>query len=54
MTDTFFTKSGSSPGNRKRTRPDFFLFSDVPNPTIYLLTPFSKSACAWIARAYFR
>jgi len=39
--------SGSSPG--KRTRPDFHLFSDVPNPTIYLLTPFSKSACAWIA-----
>jgi hypothetical protein len=41
--------SGSSPGNRKRTRTDFFLFSDIPNPTIYLLTPFSKSACAWIA-----
>ncbi len=41
--------SGSSPGNGKRTRSDFFLFSDVPNPTIYLLTPFSKLACAWIA-----
>jgi len=41
--------SGSSPTS-KRTRPDFHLFWDVPNPTIYLLTPYSKSACDWISR----
>jgi hypothetical protein len=40
--------SGSSPTS-KRTRPDFHIFSDVPNPTVYLLTPFSKNACAWVA-----
>jgi hypothetical protein len=40
--------SGTSPG--KRTKPDFHLFSDGPNPpTVYLLTPCSKSACAWFA-----
>jgi hypothetical protein len=39
--------SGSSPG--KLSRPDFQLFSDVPNPTVYLLTPYSKSACAWVS-----
>ncbi len=38
--------SGSSPG--KRTS-DFFLFSDVPNPTVWLLSPVSKNACLWIA-----
>jgi hypothetical protein len=45
-----FCTSGSSPTSKKgkKPRPDFFLFSDVPNPTVYLLTPFSKSACAWI------
>jgi hypothetical protein len=37
--------SGTSP----KTRPDFHLFFDVPNPTVYLLTPYSKSACAWVA-----
>ena len=42
-----YATSGSSPG--KHTRPDFRLFSDVPNPTVYLLTPYSKSACAWVA-----
>jgi hypothetical protein len=41
--------SGSSPGNRTRTRPDFHLFSDVPHFTVYLLTPYSQSACAWVA-----
>ena len=40
-------RSCSSPSKRKR--PDFHLFSDVPNPTVYLLTPYSKAACAWIA-----
>ena len=40
--------SGTSPG--KRTKPDFHLFSDGPNPpTVYLLTPYSKLACAWVA-----
>jgi hypothetical protein len=40
--------SGSSPG--KRPRPDFHLSSDVvPNPTVWLLTPYSKQACAWVA-----
>lgn len=43
MTDLFQT-SGTSP-----TQPDFHLFSDVPNPTVYLLTPYSKSACSWVA-----
>lgn len=47
--DTFFGSSGSSPGSSKRTRPDFSLFSDVPNPTVYLLTPYSKAACVWVA-----
>jgi hypothetical protein len=42
--------SGSSPGNRKHKRLDFHLFSDVvPNPTVWLLTPYSKQACAWVA-----
>jgi hypothetical protein len=41
--------SGSSPGT-KRIKPDFHLFSDVvPNPTVWLLTPYSKQACAWVA-----
>lgn len=48
MLDSFCT-SGSSPTSGKKTRPDFHLFSDVPNPTVFLLTPYSKSACAWIA-----
>ena len=39
--------SGTSPTS-KRT-PDFHLFSDVPDPTVYLLTPYSKSACACVA-----
>jgi hypothetical protein len=39
--------SGTSPS--KRIRTDFHLFSDVPNPTVYLLTPYSKQACAWVA-----
>jgi hypothetical protein len=43
MTDLFQT-SGTSP-----TQSDFHLFSDVPNPTVYLLTPYSKSACQWVA-----
>jgi hypothetical protein len=47
VTDTFFTKSGSSPG--KSREPDFGIFSDVPHPTVYLLTPYSKAACAWVA-----
>lgn len=47
MTDTFFTRSGSSPG--KSDSSDFFLFSDVPNPTVWLLSPVSKNACSWIA-----
>ena len=41
-----YAVSGSSPG---QVRPDFHIFSDVPNPTVYLLTPFSKNACAWVA-----
>ena len=41
-----YATSGSSP--TIPTRPDFHLFSDVPNPTVYLLTPYSKSACAWV------
>jgi hypothetical protein len=41
-----YAVSGSSPG---QVRSDFNLFSDVPNPTIYLLTPYSKSACQWVA-----
>lgn len=48
MKDAFCT-SGSSPGTQKHPRPDFFLFSDVPNPTVWLLSPVSRSACAWIA-----
>ena len=40
-------ESGSPPGTRPR--PDFHLFSDVPNPTIWLLSPISKNACSWIA-----
>jgi hypothetical protein len=43
VTDLFQT-SGTSP----TSTPDFHLFSDVPNPTVYLLTPYSKSACAWV------
>jgi hypothetical protein len=39
-----FAASGSSP-----TQSDFHLFSDVPHPTVYLLTPYSKSAYAWVA-----
>ncbi len=42
-----YATSGSSPG--KKVRPDFHLFFDVPNPTVYLLTPYSKSACQWVA-----
>ena len=42
-----YATSGSSPG--KQVRSDFHLFWDVPNPTIYLLTPYSKPACAWVA-----
>jgi hypothetical protein len=42
-----YATSGSSPG--KQVRSDFHLFSDVPHPTIYLLTPNSKPACAWVA-----
>jgi hypothetical protein len=42
-----FCTSGSSPS--KKAQPDFHLFSDVPNPTVYLLTPYSKSACAWVS-----
>ena len=38
--------SGTSPTKRI---PDFDLFSDVPHPTVYLLTPYSKSACAWVS-----
>jgi hypothetical protein len=41
------TSSGTSPGTR--TRPDFHLFFDVPNPTVYLLCPLSRNACSWIA-----
>ena len=43
-----FCSSGSSP-TRKNAQPDFSLFSDGPHPTIYLLTPYSKTACAWVA-----
>jgi hypothetical protein len=39
--------SGSSPG--KRTRPDFLFSSDAFPATIYLLTPLSRRAHAWIA-----
>jgi hypothetical protein len=42
-----YATSGSSPG--KVAQLDFHLFSDVPNPTVYLLTPYSKSACQWVA-----
>lgn len=42
-----FCSSGSSPG--KSAKPDFGIFSDIPNPTVYLLTPYSKAACAWAA-----
>ncbi len=44
-----FCTSGSSPSSGKKTRPDFRLFSDVPNPTVWLLSPVSKNACSWIA-----
>jgi len=43
-----FATSGTSPTS-KRTRPDFHLFSDVPHATVYLLTPYSKSACQWVS-----
>ncbi len=42
-----FVASGNSPP--RSDEPDFRLFSDVPNPSVYLLTPYSKSACAWVA-----
>jgi hypothetical protein len=42
-----YCTSGSSPGSK--SQPDFLIFSDVPHPTIYLLTTLSKLACAWVA-----
>jgi hypothetical protein len=45
---TFSKQSSDVP--RKR-QPDFHLFSDVvPNPTVWLLAPYSKHACAWVAQ----
>jgi hypothetical protein len=44
-----YRTSGSSPGTTGNRKPDFHLFFDDPNPTIYLLTPYSKPACAWVA-----
>ncbi len=41
-----FDASGSPP---TEARPDFHLFSDVPNPSVWLLSPISKNACSWIA-----
>ena len=40
--------SGTSPTN-KSTRPDFLFSSDAFPATIYLLTPLSRRAHAWIA-----
>jgi hypothetical protein len=40
--------SGTSPTDSNCTT-DFHLFSDSPHASIYLLTPYSKPACAWIA-----
>jgi hypothetical protein len=44
--DTFFTKSGSSPGTKPQA--DFSLFYDSPFPTVYLLTPLSSAARAFL------
>jgi hypothetical protein len=43
MTDTFFTRSGSSPG--KSNFPDFICES---HPSIFLLRPVSPVAFEWI------
>jgi hypothetical protein len=42
-----FQTSGTSP--TKKAGPDFSVFSDVPHPTIYMLTPLSKNACSWVS-----
>jgi len=50
MNDTFFTRSGSSPGSiSKKIRPDFFLSHDSSLSTIWLLTPISPDAHRFVA-----
>jgi len=45
--DSFFTKSGSSPG---KTQADFTLFSDVPHASVYLLTAHTDAAEKFVAQ----
>lgn len=42
MSDTFFTRSGSSPGTSNR-KSDFLLSHDSARSTIWLLTPISDA-----------
>ena len=45
MTDTFFTKSGSSPGNSSPVEPDFICEYHI---SLFLLRPLSPAAFDWI------
>jgi len=49
MSDTFFTRSGSSPGITSNRGPDFLLSHDSPLSTIWLLTPISPDAHRFVA-----